>query len=132
MQNVDFTTLTNHEIEILDDFTNGEGNLRLIELLSSIIKVFQKNWRERDINANAAQAIEFMDFSEYEGSKANNPMYSLLIFRMVLKFAREQEDEDMRKDILEKMAVEWRKFLDWFDWHNDEEEEGEQKEDNGY
>ena len=63
-----------------------------------------------------------MEFSEYRGSKANNPMYSLLILRLTLKFAKDQGDEDMKKDILEKMAVEWRKFLDWFNWHNDDEE----------
>ena len=128
MEKFDFTTLTGHELEILDDFTSGEGNLRLPELLGSIIKVFQKTWRERDINAKAGPATEFVDFSEYQGSKANNPMYSLLMLRLILKFAKEQGDEDMRKDILDKMAVEWRKFLDWFDWHNDEEEEGEEKE----
>ncbi len=128
MEGFDFTTLTRHELEILDDFTTGEGNLRLPELLGSIIKVFQKTWRERDINAKAGPATEFVDFSEYQGSKANNPMYSLLILRLTLKFAKDQGDEDMKKDILEKMAVEWRKFLDWFDWHNDEEEEGEEKE----
>jgi len=129
MECLDLTTLTRHELEILEDFTNEESdNLRLIELLASIIKVFQKIWRERDINAKAAAAIGFMDFSEYEGSKANNPMYSLLILRLTLKFAKDKGDEDMKKDILEKMKVEWGKFLDWFNWHNDEEEEGEEKE----
>jgi hypothetical protein len=128
MENFDFTTLTSHELEILDDFTTGEGNLRLPELINSIIKVFKKVWTETDINVKAGPATEFIDFSEYQGSKANNPMYSLLILRLTLKFAKEQGNEDMRKDILDKMAVEWRKFLDWFDWHNDEEEEGEEKE----
>ena len=127
MEGFDFTTLTGHELEILDDFTTGEGNLRLIELLGSIIKVFQKTWRERDINAKAGAATEFMEFSEYRGSKANNPMYSLLILRLTLKFAKDRGDEDMKKDILEKMAVEWRKFLDWFNWNTDDEE-GEEKE----
>ena len=126
MEDFDFTTLTGHEIEILEDFTNGEGNLRLIELLASIIKVFQKTWRERDINAKAVSAIGFMDFSEYKGSKANNPMFSLLILRLSLKFAKEQGNEDMKENILEKMKVEWDKFLDWFNWHNDDEE-GEEK-----
>jgi len=128
MENFDFTTLTSHELEILDDFTTGEGNLRLPELINSIIKVFKKVWTETDINVKAGPATEFIDFSEYQGSKANKPMYSLLILRLTLKFAKEQGNEDMRKDILDKMAVEWRKFLDWFDWHNDEEEEGEEKE----
>ncbi len=134
MECLDLTTLTRHELEILEDFTNEESdNLRLIELLASIIKVFQKIWRERDINAKAAAAIGFMDFSEYEGSKANNPMYSLLILRLSLKFAKDKGDEDMKEDILDKMKVEWGKFLDWFNWHNDAtdienpEEEGEEK-----
>tara|TARA_B100000900_G_scaffold250550_2_gene213422 strand:- start:26 stop:460 length:435 start_codon:yes stop_codon:yes gene_type:complete len=129
MEDFDFTTLTRHELDILDDFTTGEGNLRLVELLNSITKVFQKIWRERDINAKAAPAIEFMDFSEYQGSKANNPMYSLLILRLTLKFAKDKGDEDMKKDILEKMKVEWGKFLDWFNWRAyEDDEEGEEKE----
>ena len=134
MEDVDFTTLTRHELDILDDFTAGDSdsNLRLVELLNSITKVFQKIWRERDMNAKAASAIKFMDFSEYQGSKANNPMYSLLILRLTLKFAKDNGDEDMKKDILERMKVEWRKFLDWFNWRayeDDEEgEEGEEKE----
>ena len=71
-----------------------------------------------------------MDFSEYEGSKINNPMYSLLVLRMVLKYAKDSGDEDMIKDIYSKIAVEWGKFLDWFNWRaeSDEEEEGEEKE----
>ena len=130
MEDFDLTTLTGHELEILYDFTAGDSdsNLRLTELLNSITKVFQKIWRERDMNAKAASAIEFMDFSEYQGSKANNPMYSLLILRLTLKFAKDKGDEEMRKDILEKMKVEWGKFLDWFNWRKDEEEEGEEKE----
>ena len=72
------------------------------------------------MNVKAAQAIEFVDFSEYEGSKANNPMYSLLILRLTLKFAKDKGDEDMKKDILERMKVEWGKFLDWFNWRNNE------------
>jgi hypothetical protein len=125
MEGFDFATLTGHEIEILYDFTNREGNVSLFELLRSIIKVFQKIWIERDINAKAGPATEFMDFSEYQGSKANNPMYSLLILRMTLKFAKERGDEDMKENVLEKMKVEWRKFLDWFNWHDDDDEEGE-------
>ena len=130
MEDFDFTTLTGHELEILDDFTAGDSdsNLRLVELLNSITKVFQKIWRERDMNVKAAQAIEFVDFSEYQGSKANNPMYSLLILRLTLKFAKDKGDEDMKKDILERMKVEWRKFLDWFNWRNNDDEEGEEKE----
>lgn len=128
MEKFDFTTLTRHELEILDDFTTGDGNIRVTQLINSIIKVFKKVWAETDINAKAGPSTEFMDFSEYQGSKANNPMYSLLILRLTLKFAKEQGNEDMRKDILEKMAVEWRKFLDWFYWNNDGEEEGEEKE----
>jgi hypothetical protein len=130
MEDFDFTTLTRHELEILDDFTAGESdiNLRPTELLNSIMKVFQKIWRERDMNAKAAQAIEFVDFSEYQGSKANNPMYSLLVLRMVLKFAKDKGDEALIPDIYEKMKVEWGKLLDWFNWRNDEEEEGEEKE----
>ena len=35
----------------------------------------------------------------------------------------------MKEDILDKMKVEWKKFLDWFNWNNDEEEEeGEEDE----
>ena len=129
MEGFDFTTLTGHELEILDDFTRGDGHLRLNQLINSIIKVHQKVWRERDINAKAAQAIEFMDFSGYEGSKMNNPMYSLLVLRMVLKFANDSGDEDMKKDIYSKMAVEWGKFLDWFNWRaHEDDEEGEEKE----
>ena len=129
MEDFDFTTLTGHELEILDDFTTGEGNLRLTELLGSIIKVFQKTWRERDINAKAGPATEFVDFSEYQGSKANNPMYSLLILRLTLKFAKDKGDEDMKKDILERMKVEWGKFLDWFNWRvYEDDEECEEKE----
>ena len=130
MEDFDLTTLTGHELEILYDFTAGDSdsNLRLTELLNSITRVFQKIWRERDMNAKAASAIEFIDFSEYQGSKANNPMYSLLILRLTLKFAKDKGDEEMRKDILEKMKVEWGKFLDWFNWRKDEEEEGEEKE----
>ena len=122
MEDFDFTTLTGHELEILDDFTAGDSdsNLRLVELLNSITRVFQKIWRERDMNAKAASAIEFIDFSEYQGSKANNPMYSLLILRLTLKFAKDKGDEDMKKDILERMKVEWGKFLDWFNWRNNE------------
>ena len=99
MEDFDFTTLTGHELEILDNFTAGDSdsNLRLTELLNSITKVFQKIWRERDMNVKAAQAIEFVDFSEYQGSKANNPMYSLLILRLTLKFAKDKGDEDMKK-----------------------------------
>ena len=129
MEDFDFTTLTRHELDILDDFLDGEdNNIRLIELVNSITKVFQKIWRERDINAKAGPATEFMDFSEYEGSKANNPMYSLLILRLTLKFAKENGDEVMKKQILENMKIEWNKFLDWFNWRNDDEEEGEEKE----
>ena len=130
MEDFDFTTLTGHELEILDDFTAGDSdsNLRLTELLNSITKVFQKIWRERDMNVKAAQAIEFVDFSEYQGSKANNPMYSLLILRLTLKFAKDKGDEDMKKDILERMKVEWGKFLDWFNWRNNDDEECEEKE----
>ena len=130
MEDFDFTTLTGHELEILDNFTAGDSdsNLRLTELLNSITKVFQKIWRERDMNVKAAQAIEFVDFSEYQGSKANNPMYSLLILRLTLKFAKDKGDEDMKKDILERMKVEWGKFLDWFNWRNNDDEEGEEKE----
>ena len=122
MEDFDFTSLSGHELEILDDFTAGESdsNLRLTELLNSITKVFQKIWRERDMNAKAGKAIEFVDFSEYQGSKTNNPMYSLLILRLTLKFAKDKGDEDMKKDILEKMKVEWRKFSDWFNWGNNE------------
>ena len=122
MEDFDFTTLTGHELEILDNFTAGDSdsNLRLTELLNSITKVFQKIWREKDMNVKAAQAIEFVDFSEYQGSKANNPMYSLLILRLTLKFAKDKGDEDMKKDILERMKVEWGKFLDWFNWGNNE------------
>ena len=87
------------------------------------MKVYQKIWRERDINASAAQAIEFMDFSEYEGSKINNPMYSLLVLRMVLKYAKDSGDEDMIKDIYSKIAIEWGKFLDWFNWRAESDEE---------
>ena len=121
-----YTTLTRHELEILDDFLNGGGN-QLIELISSIMKVFKKIWRERDKNAKAGPATEFMDFSEYEGSKANNPMYSLLILRMTLKFAKDKGDEDMKKSILDNMKIEWKKIVNWFDWDNDDEE-GEEKE----
>ena len=132
MEDFDFTTLTGHELEILYDFTGEDINLRqnlTNKLINSIIKVYQKVWRERDINASAAQAIEFMDFSEYEGSKMNNPMYSLLVLRMVLKFAKESGDEDMIKDIYSKIAVEWGKFLDWFNWRAyEDDEEGEEKE----
>ena len=129
MEDFDIRTLTRHELDILYDFTTGEGNLRLTELINSITKVFQKIWRERDMNAKAAQAIEFVDFSEYEGSKSNNPMYSLLVLRMVLKFATDNRDKDMKKDILEKMKVEWDKFLDWFNWRAyEDDEEGEEKE----
>jgi hypothetical protein len=123
MESFDFTTLTRHEIEILDDFTSGEGHLRASQLINSIMKLYQKIWMERDINAKAAQAIEFVDFSEYQGSKANNPMYSLLVLRMVLKFARDKGDEDMKKDILEKINIEWYKFLDWFNWGASEDDE---------
>ena len=133
MESFDLTTLTGHELEILNDFTGEDSNLRqnlTNQLINSIIKVYQKIWRERDINASAAQAMEFMDFSEYEGSKINNPMYSLLVLRMVLKFAKDSGDEDMLTDIYSKIAVEWGKFLDWFNWRaeSDEEEEGEEKE----
>ena len=132
MESFDLTTLTGHELEILNDFTGEDSNLRpnlTNQLINSIIKVYQKIWRERDINASAAQAIEFMDFSEYEGSKMNNPMYSLLVLRMVLKFAKESGDEDMIKDIYSKIAVEWGKFLDWFNWRAyEDDEEGEEKE----
>ena len=131
MESFDFTTLTGHELEILNDFTE-DSNLRLNltnQLINSIIKVYQKIWRERDINASAAQAMEFMDFSEYEGSKINNPMYSLLVLRMVLKYAKDSGDEDMIKDIYSKIAIEWGKLLHWFNWNNDEDdEEGEEKE----
>ena len=122
MEDFDFTTLTGHELEILDDFTAGDSdsNLRLVELLNSVTKVFQKIWRERDMNAKAGAATEFVDFSEYEGSKANNPMYSLLILRLTLKFAKDKGDEETRKEILEQMKVEWGKFLDWFNWRNNE------------
>ena len=123
MENFDFTTLTSHELEILDDFTTGEGNLRPTDLLNSIMKVFEKIWRERDVNAKAASAIEFMDFSEYQGSKANNPMYSLLVLRMVLKFAKDKGDEALIPDIYEKIKVEWGKFLDWFNWRAYEDDE---------
>ena len=129
MESLDLTTLTGHELEILNDFTGKDSNLRLNltnQLINSIIKVYQKIWRERDINASAAQAMEFMDFSEYEGSKINNPMYSLLVLRMVLKYAKDSGDEDMIKDIYSKIAIEWEKFLDWFNLRDDEE--GEEKE----
>ena len=132
MEDFDFTTLTRHERDILVDFTGEDSNLRPNQLINSIMKVYQKIWRERDINANAAQAIEFMDFSEYEGSKANNPMYSLLVLRMVLKFAKDNGDEDMKKDIYSKIAIEWGKLLDWFNWSkyedDEDDEEGEEKE----
>ena len=130
MEDFDFTTLTRHERDILVDWGGEDSNLRPNQLINSITKVYQKIWRERDINASAAQAIEFMDFSEYEGSKINNPMYSLLVLRMVLKYAKDSGDEDMIKDIYSKIAVEWGKFLDWFNWRaeSDEEEEGEEKE----
>ena len=130
MEDFDLTTLTRHERDILVDWGGEDSNLRPNQLINSITKVYQKIWRERDINASAAQAIEFMDFSEYEGSKMNNPMYSLLVLRMVLKYAKESGDEDMIKDIYSKIAVEWGKFLDWFNWRaeSDEEEEGEEKE----
>ena len=78
------------------------------------------------MNAKAASAIKFMDFSEYQGSKANNPMYSLLILRLTLKFAKDNGDEDMKKDILERMKVEWRKFLDWFNWRIYEDDEDDE------
>ena len=47
MEDFDFTTLTGHELEILDNFTAGDSdsNLRLTELLNSITRVFQKIWR---------------------------------------------------------------------------------------
>ena len=129
MEKFDFTTLTRHELDILEDFTGEDSNLRPNQLINSITKVYQKIWRERDINASAAQAIEFMDFSEYEGSKINNPMYSLLVLRMVLKYAKDSGDEDMIKDIYSKIAIEWGKLLHWFNWNNDEDdEEGEEKE----
>ena len=130
MEDFDIRTLTRHELDILEDFTGEDSNLRPNQLINSITKVYQKIWRERDINASAAQAIEFMDFSEYEGSKINNPMYSLLVLRMVLKYAKDSGDEDMINDIYSKIAVEWGKFLDWFNWRaeSDEEEEGEEKE----
>ncbi len=130
MEDFDLTTLTRHERDILVDWGGEDSNLRPNQLINSITKVYQKIWRERDINASAAQAIEFMDFSEYEGSKMNNPMYSLLVLRMVLKYAKESGDEDMIKDIYSKIAVEWGKFLDWFNWRaeSDDEEEGEEKE----
>ena len=131
MESFDLTTLTGHELEILNDFTE-DSNLRLNltnQLINSIIKVYQKIWRERDINASAAQAMEFMDFSEYEGSKINNPMYSLLVLRMVLKYAKESGDEDMIKDIYSKIAIEWEKFLDWFNLRDDgDDKEGEEEE----
>ena len=48
---------------------------------------------------------------------------------MTLKFAKDKGDEDMKENILDKMKVEWKKFLDWLNWNNDEEEEeGEEKE----
>ena len=47
-------------------------------------------------------------------------MYSLLILRLTLKFAKDKGDEDMKKAILERMKVEWGKFLDWFNWRNNE------------
>ena len=128
MEDFDFTTLTRHELDILEDFTGEDSNLRPNQLINSITKVYQKIWRERDVNASAAQAIEFMDFSEYEGSKINNPMYSLLVLRMVLKYAKDSGDEDMIKDIYSKIAVEWGKFLDWFNWRADSDDEGEEKE----
>ena len=129
MEDFDFTTLTRHELDILNDFTGEDSNLRPNQLINSIMKVYKKVWRERDINASAAQAIEFMDFSEYEGSKINNPMYSLLVLRMVLKFAKDSGDEDMIKDIHSKIAVEWGKLLDWFNWRAyEDDEEGEEKE----
>ena len=129
MEDFDFTTLTRHERDILVDFTGEDSNLRPNQLINSITKVYQKIWREKDINASAAQAIEFMDFSEYEGSKINNPMYSLLVLRMVLKYAKDNGDEDMITDIYSKIAVEWGKFLDWFNLRaeSDEEDEGEEK-----
>ena len=132
MESLDLTTLTGHELEILNDFTGKDSNLRLNltnQLINSIIKVYQKIWRERDINASAAQAMEFMDFSEYEGSKINNPMYSLLVLRMVLKYAKDSGDEDMIKDIYSKIAIEWEKFLDWFNLRDDgDDKEGEEEE----
>ena len=128
MEDFDFTTLTRHERDILVDWGGEDSNLRPNQLINSITKVYQKIWRERDINASAAQAIEFMDFSEYEGSKMNNPMYSLLVLRMVLKYAKDSGDEDMLTDIYSKIAVEWGKFLDWFNWRADSDDEGEEKE----
>tara|TARA_A100001234_G_scaffold199334_1_gene190629 strand:- start:412 stop:804 length:393 start_codon:yes stop_codon:yes gene_type:complete len=128
MEDFDFTTLTRHERDILVDWGGEDSNLRPNQLINSITKVYQKIWRERDINASAAQAIEFMDFSEYEGSKMNNPMYSLLVLRMVLKYAKDSGDEDMITDIYSKIAVEWGKFLDWFNWRADSDDEGEEKE----
>ena len=121
-----YTTLTRHELEILDDFLNGGGN-QLIELISSIMKVFKKIWRERDKNAKAGPATEFMDFSEYEGSKANNPMYSLLILRMTLKFAKDKGDKDMKKNILDNMKIEWKKLVNWLNWDDEEGEEEEEE-----
>ena len=129
MEDFDFTTLTGHELEILDDFTAGEddSNLRLTELLNSITKVFQKIWRERDMTAHAGAATEFMDFSEYQGCKANNPMYSLLILRMTLKFAKDKGDKDMKKNILDNMKIEWKKLVNWLNWDDEEGEEEEEE-----
>ena len=128
MEDFDFTTLTRHELDILEDFTREDSNLRPNQLINSIMKVYKKIWRERDINASAAQAMEFMDFSESKGSKINNPMYSLLVLRMVLKYAKDSGDEDMIKDIYSKIAIEWEKFLDWFNLRDDGDDEEEEEE----
>ena len=122
---VDFSTLTNHELEIMEDFI--EGNLTASALINSIIKVFKKVWVETDVNANAGKALDFMNFSEYKGKVINNPMYSLLVLRMVLKFSKEQNNEYVKEDVYKKIAIEWKKFLDWFNWRDDDGK-GDEKE----
>ena len=47
MEDFDFTTLTRHELDILQDFTGEDSNLRPNQLINSITKVYQKIWRER-------------------------------------------------------------------------------------
>ena len=122
---VDFSTLTNHELEIMKDFL--EGKLTATELINSIIKVFRKVWEETDMSANAGKAVDFMNFSEYEGKVSNNPMYGLLVLRIILKFSKDQNDEDTKEDIYKKIAIEWKTFLDWFNLCDDDGE-GDKKE----
>lgn len=115
----DFSTLTNHELEIMTDYL--EGNLTASALINSIIKVFKKVWVETDMSVNAGKAVDFMNFSEYEGKVSNNPMYGLLVLRIILKFSKDQNDEDTKEDIYKKIAIEWNTFLDWFNWRDDVE-----------